>query len=146
MTNFNPKTGIAYGVISANTLDQDLVQHLLYGSQAYNGSYDDAAKEYLHQARNDAEEAGLDFDEFASLEEFNDQYEDYEPRISGQLQDTTYETLWLGGALLFWIFESPHTGFFQPCSPCVPGAADLDNPCENGIEGYTVPTDWLYKE
>ena len=34
MTNINPKTGIAYGLISSNALHPDVVDALMYGSQA----------------------------------------------------------------------------------------------------------------
>lgn len=45
-SNVNPVSGIRYGVISGNSLDQDLLQDLLYGSDAtdldYEAAYDDA--------------------------------------------------------------------------------------------------------
>lgn len=43
-----------------------------------------------------------------------------------------------------WVFESPHTGWYGPCSPCAPGAVDLrsDRQRGKGILGYTVPLTW----
>ena len=40
MPNYNPDTGIAYGVISGNTLDPDVLQELMFGGQARNLSYE----------------------------------------------------------------------------------------------------------
>lgn len=69
-----------------------------------------------------------------------------EPVHEGELQGVKYRTSWLGGALNLWVFESPFTGNFRECSPCVPGAADLDNPDNAGVTGYDVPPDWRWKE
>lgn len=34
---------------------------------------------------------------------------------------------WLGGAPLLWVTNSPYATYCRACSPCVPGAADLDS-------------------
>ena len=44
---------------------------------------------------------------------------------------------------MLWVFHSPVTEKVKFCSPCVPGAGDLNNPCENGIEAYSLPKDCL---
>lgn len=45
MTNTNVKTGIRFGVIATNSLDQDLVNDLWYGPDAVNESEEEVAKE-----------------------------------------------------------------------------------------------------
>jgi len=65
-----------------------------------------------------------------------------EPIIEGRYQDTFYRTSWLGGALNFWIFKSPVAGTYQLCSPCVPGAGNLDCPDIDGVLTYDVLPDW----
>lgn len=146
--NVHPKTGIAYGYISANALDNDLVHELMSGHRAKDLTYEQALDEYMEQQKADwleREGSMADFDWDGTEDEFVYSYEiPDEPIIEGELDGVKYRTSWLGGALHFWIFESPHTDFFQPCSPCVPGAADLDSPSKNGIEGYDVPADWRY--
>lgn len=148
MTNINPKTGIAYGYISAQSLDNDVVDNLMYGSQAIDLSYEPALDEYMEEQKTAWIELEGNLNNFPYddlEEEFAHTYETSdEPIIEGELDGVKYRTSWLGGALNFWIFESPHVGHFQQCSPCVPGAANLDQPCEDGIKGYDVPAGWRY--
>lgn len=48
---------------------------------------------------------------------------------------------WLGGAPLIWVCESPWVARCRRCSPCVPGAGDLDRPDESGMVAYCLPPD-----
>jgi hypothetical protein len=179
--NINPDTGIAYGYISANQMDSDTVQWLLYDCGT-DLSYEDAlfdlrieaegaADEIEEECRTALEEVGgftpyefdsrLEHDIEAAyesrgyahrehfIEEFIERESEYlqidEPIIEGECEGVKYRTSWLGGALNFFIFESPVTGFFEACSPCVPNAANIGCPDPNGVEGYSVPLDWLYR-
>lgn len=110
MQNRNSKTGIPYGVISAHSIDPEIVQELLYGPQA------------VHDDEEDYEEAYTE----------------------GVLDNVHYATCWLGGALNFFILESPviHKGF--PCSPCIPGACNVDQ--VGDYEGYGIPVSWYNLE
>ena len=116
-TNRNPTTGIPYGVISAASLHEDTVADLMYGPDAKHHGYPD------------------DFSE-----DYSEPYQDPEPSISGTLDGVTYATLWLGGALNFFIFDSPVLHKGQQCSPCVPFACNLDSSGE--YLGYGVPDEW----
>lgn len=40
---------------------------------------------------------------------------------------TAYLIGWLGGAPLIWVVRSEYVTTTRPCSPCVPGAGDLDS-------------------
>lgn len=42
--------------------------------------------------------------------------------------DVVYRQSWLGGAPLVWVIRSRFLAAAQGCSPCVPGARDLDSP------------------
>ena len=77
------------------------------------------------------------------IEEQMDNYYCEEPITAFTYEGVKGQTTWLGGALLLWIFDSPYTGTFQLCSPCVPNACSLDQPEDGGYAGYTVPTHWL---
>lgn len=55
MINTSPDTGIRFGVIACNSLNQDLVQDLFYGSQATDLSYKAAYDEAKAQAEHDYE-------------------------------------------------------------------------------------------
>lgn len=65
-----------------------------------------------------------------------------EPIVEFEYEGVHGRTSWLGGACNLWIFMSPHTGLYQECSPCVPGAGNLDQPNPDGVLTYDVPADW----
>lgn len=50
--------------------------------------------------------------------------------------DAILQTGHLGGALLVWVIKSKWVTAAAKCSPCVPGAGDLDNPRDDGEESY----------
>lgn len=178
--NINPDTGIAYGYISANQMDPDTVQWLLYDAGT-DLSYEEALADLRFEAEKEADEieeecrialeeiGGFYPDEFDSFLERGIEAayerlgyagrEDYvdtrveseseaiqidEPIIEGECEGVKYRTSWLGGALHFFIFESPVISKCRPCSFCVPNAGDLGS--EGDYEAYGVPEDWLYKE
>jgi hypothetical protein len=61
------------------------------------------------------------------LERFSDTFSCDEPVIEGKLDGVSYQVTWLGGAILVWSFDGPLAMVRSLCSPCVPGAADLDS-------------------
>lgn len=207
MPNYNPDTGIRYGVIACNSLDDDLVQELFCGSQAKDLSYEQAqaecrneleseckdiesdcfdealctlrergindptgtALDELHSAAIDAAYERLGFDDRDEYIEskFESSMQDChieEPTIEGEYEGVKYHISWLGGAPILYVFEGPLGSAERLCSPCVPGAADLDSgfmyrEAEDGgyvyqteevLPGenlcYCVPRDWLRKE
>lgn len=157
-TNKHPITGIAYGLIACQNLDDDVLHTLLY-EKGKDLSYEAACRE--ETARQcDEFNAALDTvsqytgsqhlvddlrDEFEpDLNNFEPQIE--EPIIEGEYQGVHYHTTWLGGAQMLWVFESPHIEPCRPCSPCAPGAGDLDNPEPNGMLTYSVPPEWRERD
>lgn len=129
MTNTNPETGIPYGVVAMNNLADWVFDEFLYHGN--NDSYDAALAEW--RAENpDADE-----------EEFSDFYEGEEENYSLEKDGLVLGLSYLGGAPMIWVFQSPHTTTVRPCSPCVPGAGDLDTPDPDGMECYTLPPDWF---
>ena len=149
MPNINTKTNIPFGYIAASALDSDVLVELLYGRGAVDLSYQAALDEADEQASVEAAERGFDhgspdWERFCARRtcELMNDYECDEPSIKGSYQNVTYASSWLGGALNFWIFESPVTTTkARRASPCVPGAAILDT--LDGTEfGYDVPADW----
>lgn len=161
MTNTNPETGIRYGTIYLNSLDPEVANDLfMYGTDlSYEQAVLELKTEILETVRNeildaveDGEEPPYDEDEIDDevdrrLERAADSIQIDEPEIEGECEGVKYAISWLGGAPLLWVFESPVTGHFRLCSPCVPNACDLDSPStEDGYLGYTVPAGWLRKE
>lgn len=150
--NTHPDTGVAYGLVSSNDLDPELVDTLMHGPQAKDVSFEESWSEHLARelrARDLESEDDIDPATLSGLEnDFADQYQPpAEIEITGTHEGVTYATCWLGGALSFWILESPHIGEGSRPSPCVPGACILHHPDTSSewigsSEGYTVPADW----
>lgn len=153
VANINPETGIRYGIVAADSLDPDVVNELQMSGKDLH--YEEAKSELWDAIKRVCEDymGDRDSDDVAdqAVERMSEDWSDDEPVHSFDLQGVKGQTTWLGGALMVWCFESPHTGVFQLCSPCVPGACDLDSPVNPlretiGHIGYTVPDDWLRKD
>lgn len=54
-----------------------------------------------------------------------------------------YELSHLGGAPLIWAIRTPTLAPGRNCSPCCPGAIDLDNAEEGGFLAYAPPAHWF---
>lgn len=150
--NINPNTGIAYGYISANALDSDLVTELMHGGLDHTreAAYKEWREEKAHQLMaSDLTIDGIDEarDRADCLSyEFSDSYEDYEPTVEGVYQDVHYLSSWLGGALNFFISHSPYTtDRARRASPCVPNAGILDT-LDGDVTSYDVPPSWRREE
>lgn len=153
--NRNPETGIRYGVIACQSLDPDVVEDLFYGYGAEDLSYKEARAELEEVLKAEGtelvDEGELDIDDLSDwvdreLEIRWERIQIDEPTIRGTYKGVEYLISWLGGAPLVWVQKSPVTNEFALCSPCVPGACDLDSPQPGGCVGYDVPADWRRKE
>lgn len=90
------------------------------------------------------------------IERLSDRIEIDEPMIQGEMDGVEYEISWFGGAPLLWVIKGPIGLANKLCSPCVPGAADLDSGFRDlcgddedgfsGYECYVIPADWLNSE
>lgn len=144
--NFNVETGTHYGIIRANSLDWELVDDLLY-HYGTDLSYQEAYAEIAVKVWQDVLDGEVKFDD--AEEEIERRTEDLhieESIIEGVHEGIRYRTSWLGGALHFFIFDSPYVGLYEECSPCVPNAGNLECPYENGEPTYDVPADWRREE
>lgn len=150
MPNYHAKTGIPFGMIRASALHSEVLDDLtIFGGT--NETYERCKAEYLAEARADFEAGNEtfqdedgDFDESAAEDAFSNTYQADEEIYSGVRDGVTYQTTWMGGAQNVWIFESPVIVKCRVCSPCVPGAGDLDG--VGSYEAYGVPVEWLDPE
>lgn len=151
--NINPETGVRYGIISADSLDPEIVDEIQQrGTDVH---FLDAQADLV---------AGIamacdNFLRSSQIEKLTDRaqdmladvWQDDEPVREFDLQGVKGRTTWLGGALHVWVFESPVTGVYRLCSPCVPNCGDLNSPADVlrdkvGEICYDVPNDWRVKE
>jgi len=140
MVNVDPKTGISYGVVSLNALEDWVYDEFFYNGRniTYEAAMEDFVAEF--EAEHGREPDDEEIQEWVDYAEF--QEEEYELETDGMKLLLTY----LGGAPLVFVIKSPHTTRTRPTSPCVPNAGDLDNKDPHGILAYDLPEDWYYKE
>lgn len=155
MPNYNPDTGTPYGTIYLHHLNGDVANDLFYEGE--NVSVKNALEELRAEITADVEDENDDRAEFGQTlldacdmaDEIDRRFEAAcecieidEPVIVGESDGVKYMISWLGGAPLLWVFSSPFTGSYAQCSPCVPGAGDLETPDEYGVLCYDVPKEW----
>lgn len=147
MANANPTTGVRYGYISANSLDSEILDELQYGMQAVDAHFEELQTE-IEEALSSVLSKYL-YDKWEiedvidlAIEHVGNNWHEDEPVHEGEYEGVRYRTSWLGGALNVWIFDSPVTGHYAECSPCVPGAGNLDCPDLDGVVCYDVPKEW----
>lgn len=168
MPNYNTSTGISYGVIALNSL-ADWFNDEMYDldspeeREAFNEFIQETAADLVREKKLDFDDldcesgdeqqaiADCDPDILQNLVEAADHHvidsfwagTDFGTfRREGIVDGVSISTSELGGAILVWVIESPHIGRYAPCSPCIPGAGDLDSPDPDGIECYDVPPGW----
>jgi len=146
--NINKDTGISFGYISSGALHPDVIDALFQ-----NGS-DRVAEEAYKEWRATKVDMLLDTDAmYETIEqateaagelsyEFWESYSPDEPNVEGVHEGVTYASSWLGGALNFFICESPViTEHARRASPCVPNAGILDT-LDGDVQCYDVPAAW----
>lgn len=71
-------------------------------------------------------------------------HEGDEDRYALRQDGVSLELGWLGGATLIWVLDSNYVTWARTCSPCVPGAGDLDSPTDkdSGFPCLSLPPSW----
>jgi len=137
------KDGVPYGVASLHGLAEWVYDEFVeYGE---NLTFNAVVEDFLHtwdvenpgrsEEREDAREEALE----RFLDEVYLEEEEYRLEKDGMTLGLSY----LGGAPLVWVLDSPYTAIARPCSPCCPGAGDLDSRDESGIRCLSLPPEWF---
>ena len=136
MPNYHPETGIAFGVASLNGLQDWVFDEFFY--QGTNVSYEAAVDDWRAETG-----GGPDED---PPQDWCDSYEGDEECYELEYKDGMKLGLsYLGGAPLVWVFESDYVVNAPACSPCVPGAGDLDSrgaSSGGSVRCYGLPPEW----
>ena len=150
-TNVNPETEVRYGIISAQSLHDDVIQEIQ--SSGRDIHWEEAIAEIKAEAHTQYADGTLEAcDDETNLEDIiedrivnmGDKFFDEEPVHEFEIDGVKGRTTWLGGAMLVWVFFSPYTTYRKLCSPCVPNCGDLDSPVDwlAGNLMYDVPPGW----
>ena len=146
--NRDEETGIRYGMISMNSLDCYAVDDIYSNGNdiGYEAAIEEIKDNLQAGFRSVMEDLGLkaEDDDLSDMADSVMQGQDFEREESGpyryecegyNLQTTSNNEL--------WVFKSPYYTHAQFCSPCVPGAGNLDCPCPDGPKTYCLGPDWF---
>ena len=136
MSNYDSSTGISYGVISPHSINQDCLSSLYdEGTDPY---YENAKEEFtttlksiisnfMYENNVTLEDDEIDIDYY--LDRWNNNYESCG---DGQcdFKDSEYTLHISGDNFGIYVMRSPYYTYCRKCSPCAPGAGDLNNPLE----------------
>jgi hypothetical protein len=154
-SNVDQKTGIRYGVVSINSLNLDCV---------YDGSFDeDYGKPTCPKCGNTVTDElpdgwremelesymGHGCDDFVCVDcklllDSSDVYS--EEMLGMSYNKDGYELSSAFDNTEIFITKSPYYTHAQFCSPCAPGAGNINHPCADGPKTYCLDGDWFEDE
>lgn len=145
IVNVNLDTGIRFGIISAQSLEPDVINDIK--GTGRDVRYEEAMEKLRIEVNQAVENGEIEEDDFdTELDkraiELSDNWCDGEPIYEFDIDEVQGRTTWLGGAMMVWVFKSPRTTHARLCSPCVPNCGDLDSIDEDGEKCYDVPLKW----
>ena len=149
-SNYDTKTGIHYGVISQHSVMAEALDDLepdygpptcpKCGNEATNiDGYEEDFEEW-ERAKYDDEQylcPGCKY-VFGSESAYSEEPNGFTYEEDGYILTNCLDSD-------IFVLKSPYYTFTQYCSPCVPGAGNLDTPIENGVKTYALGHDW-YEE
>ncbi|MCK9432962.1 MAG: hypothetical protein M0R00_08390 [Candidatus Omnitrophica bacterium] len=137
MPNFDEKTGIRYGVISPHSISSFALDDIYnegtdpqYESakEDFENGLKSAIKEFCDNNSNmRLDDRHIDID--AIMDQWNDHYESDGSGIM-DYSDNEYSLHVSGDNFGIFVMKSPYYTFCRGCSPCAPGAGDLNNPID----------------
>ena len=130
MSNYDEKTGIAYGVISPHAISADVLNEIYdqgtdpvyeYQKEEFTGALHATLEQYGFSAGQIDEVLTPAIDAWNEQEHGSDNGEcDY--------SDNEYTLHVSGDNFGIFVIKSPYYTYCRKCSPCAPGAGDLNNP------------------
>ena len=145
--NRDAETGIRYGMISQHSIEQEAINAI------YENGEDLGFAEMQQQAKDELARAIV-----SALEAYGEVSDPDE--LAAEIIDNAVEWgdaqeagpfAWLEDGYSvqttsdnnLWVFKSPYYTYAQFCSPCVPGAGNLDTFCADGPRTYCLGHDWF---
>jgi len=133
MPNYDEKTGIRYGVISPHNISSWSLDEIYQNGT--DPQYESGKQEIIKNLNTVFEIAGIRSDDHKTVitDEIIQEYSDhYESDGSGIMDysDSEYDLHVSGDNFGIFVMKSPYYTFCRGCSPCAPGAGDLNNPID----------------
>lgn len=125
MSNYDEQTGIHYGVISPNSISSETLSELC--DQSTDTIYEDSKKEFtdlIDQLKEYISESVFEEIKDSALNDWNEHYEnDYH---GYEYEDEEYTLKICDDNFGIFVIKSPYYTYTKQCSPCAPGAGDLN--------------------
>ncbi|MCP4537799.1 MAG: hypothetical protein GY832_11700 [Chloroflexi bacterium] len=151
-TNIDAENGIRYGVISVNRLNE-------WAYEDFEADYGDpCCPKCGNEAKDYSDYPGESDDEMDTWEHAEHECDDYiccdcqyvfgsesaygEEPVGHTLDKDGYRGC-LDSHNDVMLTKSPYFTHAQFCSPCVPGAGHMENPCPDGPQTYCFGPDWF---
>ena len=140
VSNIDLKTGIRYGVISQHSLSGDAANEIWTEGAVYDPFCPNCG-DPLPEGVDDGHECSACHE---TIDDTADCYGD-EPSYIEYHETTPDGDIVIQGCLDsdYIVVKSPYVTRGVFCSPCVPGAIDLDNPTTDGEFAYCLPDDFF---
>ena len=114
MANYDEKTGIAYGVISQNSINLDAINSWYDNDSVYD--------EYVKDLEESVKNGEMTEDEMDdNLSNYDNDYHHYYV-----VDDDGIDAEYFDDLNSWYITKSPYYTFTKQCLPCCPGAGDLE--------------------
>lgn len=133
MPNFDEKTGIRYGVISPHSISSFALDDIY--NNGTDPHYEYCKQEIINDLKQFCEDHNIDYDRIDPDQFVDAGLENYDNQ-DGQMDysDKDYDLHISGDNFGIFVMRSPYYTFCRGCSPCAPGAGDLDNPVDKNQE------------
>lgn len=132
MPNFDEKTGIRYGVISPHNISSCSLDEIY--QKGTDPQYESGKEELARDIKNILDRyhfSAGQIDEVLSpvIDIFNESYESDGSGIM-DYSDKEYDLHVSGDNFGIFVMRSPYYTYCRDCSPCAPGAGDLNSPVD----------------
>jgi hypothetical protein len=129
MSNYDEKTGIHYGVISPNSICQETLSDLC--GKSTDTIYEESKTDFTDSLKNILNDNGFSIGQIdevltPAIDCFNENYQN--DNHGYEYEDTEYTLHISDDNFGIFVIRSPFYTFTKQCSPCAPGAGDLDSP------------------
>lgn len=139
MDNFDPETGIRFGILNTESLYPWVWDQILWKGKDL--SYEVALQRKFPQLTG-TDESTWTHQEAEEVLDFWSGFIPETPEYEGENQGVKWRTTWLGTTSLLLVIKSPHVTHARPC--CFSDdAGDLHQLDPEGVKTYTVPDAWL---
>lgn len=154
--NRDAETGIRYGMISCHSVNPDALEDVYQGDDL---GFEAAKKQVIDELANAIKSALEDYgtidDDGAEgcateiVESDDFQWADTDESGPYGYVDSDGTSVQTTSNNELWVFKSPYYTWAQFCSPCVPGAGNLNGPmmyAGDGVKTYCLGLDWFNKD